>query len=207
MPYRTSSVTRPSTSRPPRSVPSKLKTKMLTEATHGDVVDVGGEPHAQRVSLVEEVRKEQVDCLELQALPALLRIDDRDSDFVHVARVAEGAHDRLHHAEKQISAPHPEFDAVIGPLARRRYSTFNVLDRHVLTADRPDGLAHRLDGGLGEWSQRNPRRLAHARAAANRSIAPGTPFSSTGPTSRNATGAPLDASTTSWLTTTSPAWA
>ena len=180
---------------------------MLTEATHGDVVLVGCEPHAERASLVEQVRQEQSECLESETLPALLRIDDQDSDLVHIERIPEGAHDGLHHAQKHIPARHPEFDAVIGPLARRRHSTSNVVDRHVLAADRPDGLAHRLDGGLGQRPQRHHRRLAHARAAANRRRAPGTPLSSTGPTSRKATGASFDASTTSWLTITSPAWA
>jgi hypothetical protein len=44
---------------------------------------------------------------------------------------------------------------------------------------------------------------AERRAMWSRSV-PGTPFSSTGPTSVNATGPPSAASTTSWLTTTSP---
>ena len=35
------------------------KTEVLAEATHGDVVLVGCEPHAERASLVEQVRQEQ----------------------------------------------------------------------------------------------------------------------------------------------------
>ena len=77
------------------------KTEMLAEATHGDVVLVGREPHAERASLVEQVRQEQRECLESETLPALLRIHDQDSDLVHIARVTEGARDGLHHAEQQ----------------------------------------------------------------------------------------------------------
>ena len=83
------------------------KTEVLTEATHGDVVLVGCEPHAERASLVEQVRQEQGECLESETLPALLRIDDQDSDLVHIERVPEGAHDGLHHAQKHIPARHP----------------------------------------------------------------------------------------------------
>ena len=62
---------------------------MLTEATHGDVVLVGREPHAERSSLIEQVGHEQGECLESETLPALLRIDDQDPDLVRIARVTE----------------------------------------------------------------------------------------------------------------------
>jgi hypothetical protein len=53
-----------------------------------------------------------------------------------------------------------------------------------------------------DWSSQASNQ-AWRRAVWSRS-APGTPFSSTGPISVNATGPPSAASTTSWLTSTSP---
>ena len=183
------------------------KTEVLTEATHGDVVPVSREPDANRSSFIEQVGHEQGECLESEALPALLPIEDQDPDLVRIAHVTNWARHRLHHAEDHVPAGNPEFDAVITPRTRGLNSTSEVVNGHVLAGDRPDGVAHRLDGGLVEPAQGHRRLLAHARAAANRRLAPGTPLSSTGPTSRKATWAAFEASTTSWLTITSPACA
>jgi hypothetical protein len=58
--------------------------------------------------------------------------------------------------------------------------------------------AHGSRGVAGSCALQAERRAMWSRSG------PGTPFNSTGPTSVNVTGPPSAASTTSWLTSTSP---
>ena len=112
---------------------------------------VGREPHADRASLVEQVRQEQGECLESEPVPTLSG-SRSGSDLVGNAHHGRGTR---WPARRREGCPRarPEFDAVIGPFAEPQPAV-GVVDRDVLAGDRPDGLADRLDGEplSGPWT-------------------------------------------------------
>ena len=138
-------------------------------------------------------------------------------------------HDEHHHAQEHhcpahhrppIWAGHQPRDIAVAAAVTALHCSFALAAPTVCSPASPrlgSRVAARSRRRLAARARRCGSRRAHAlhcraayralqalrRAVCSRSV-PGTPFSSTGPISVNVTGPPSAASTTSWLTSTSP---